>query len=1410
VEFRILGPLEVAGDAGPLHLAGGKQKALLALLLLHADRVVPMTGLVDDLWGEDVPGSAQKMVQIFVSQLRKQLPEGLLRTRPPGYALDLSGHSLDLRRFAELAERGRAALADARAADAAELLADALGLWRGPPLAEFAEPFARTESARLEEQQLACLEDRIDADLALGRHAALVPELDSLVIRHPHRERLRSQLMLALYRSGRHAEALAAYQSFRRLLAEELGIDPSGRLKELERRMLRQDPDLELAEAAPVLPAPTRAPEAAERGAATVCPACGAPAPASSRFCASCGTPLGEDRPDEMLKLVTVLFADVVGSTARAEALHPEDVRSLMRNWFEAMAQELHAEGATIERFAGDEIMAVFGVPTAREDDAVRAVRAARRMLERLTAWNVGRDPDRRLEIRIGVNTGEVIAAGEPGAHPLVVGDAVNVAARLRQAADAGMILVGGRTARASRSHFVFRELAAPLALKGKSAAVEALLVVGERETAEPRGEHGLVAPLVGREHQLGFLRTAHERVQAEQRPELVTLVGDAGIGKSRLAAEFTSALAAEAQVLIGRCLQSGQAGALAPLAEMLNALGGVFETDSSETAHAKIAHLVRAVVDADLSADRARTQAALESTLGLTPDDDSVGVLDPHDRFQELIAAWRALLASLARRGPVVAVVEDIHWADATLLEILDELADGLDGQVFFLCTARPDLLRLRPDWGGGRRSFSSLPLDPLSPDESDRLISLLLDADSVTEVARRRILACSEGNPFFLEEILRHLIDEGLLLRDDGRWRATRPIDAIELPDSVQAVILARLDLLAPEERRVAQRAAVVGRRFWDGAVSAVAGLENLDGVLRTLRRREFVVERLSSSIAGEREFAFKHVLIRDVAYESLPRAERGRAHADTAAWMERTLDLHSGGRAEMLAHHYDAAYSYLGTEELRGRARANLLLAAADAHRRYAIGEGDRLAQRAVELSTTGPERLEALEALGDLHYLKGDDAWRAYGEALAELAEDDPAYARIAAKAAEFACRWVGTMQQLPEVEDVRRVIEAGLGSALPSSHERAMLLVLRGWLAVQREGIRGHAARAAVEEALAAAEALDDPDLLSAALDLSEAEHMHVGRYGEMYGSALRRAELIPRLRDAREAGDANAMAAWSANHSGRYRAAEQYATACLESGRGRDAGWYLHGLTWRVMARFMLGDWDGALSDQAEIERVAAPDGTEAPRPFTMTAYTCTALCRELLGDDEGARRYVDLSLRFFAQRPELPSGPSCHPPPLALALAHQGRYEEEIGVAPLVPRTGSAGLTFAVRCEIAAARGDWGEVPVLAAAAREEAEYGGLLALPPVVDRLEGRAAAAAGDDERAAVLLRRSADGFGGLEAPWEEAWSRLLLGEVLLPSDRGAAELELSAALATFDRLRSVRESERTRSALAGVVA
>jgi class 3 adenylate cyclase len=1223
-----------------------------------------------------------------------------------------------------------------------------------------------------------------------------------MVARYPLREGLRRQHMLALYRSGRQAEALAAYQDARRVLADELGIEPSPALRELERKILQQDASLDLAPAPahpPPTPVPVPEPVPERPVTASACPSCGTESPAGTSFCPGCGAALAEAAPEEMLKLVTILFADVVGSTVLTQARHPEDVRALMADYFAAMAGEIRAEGGTIEKFIGDAIMAVFGVPAVREDDAVRAVRAALRMRERLRRWNEARDPAQGLEIRIGLSTGEVLASGSAGADLRVTGDAVNLAARLQQATEPGTISISDRTARVVSPHFRLRPLGEPEA---------AWLVEGGHEGRQPPDAPAVAAPLVGREHELAFLQTTFQRSCRESRPALVTVVGDAGVGKSRLVREFLSSLEGRAKVLVGRCLPSLQGITLEPLAEMLKAEAGVLDTDPAEEALAKIAGLVEATVDPSLVADRTGTAPGLAATLGAREPEGPFASLDPRELYRRLVDAWRALLASLGKDAPVVAVVEDLHWADPTMLDVLDELAERIEGPILFVCTARPDLLGARPGWGGGRRSFSSLPLDPLSAEESARLVAALPGVEGLPDGIRRLILERSAGNPFFLEEIIRHLIGDGTLVWEGERWRARAGVDRIDIPDTVQAVILARLDLLAPDERRVAQRAAVVGRVFWDDALARLVDVEGLDDVLETLRRLEFVRERLSSSLLGRREYLFKHVLIRDVAYASLPRAERGRAHVETAAWIEETSGGRRGESAEQLANHYDAAFSLLRDDDLRCKARAHLLAGATNAYRRFAVQQGEQLARRAVELSRGRDERVEALESLGDLYYLAflGDAAWRTYGEALAELQDGDLRSARLAGKATLFAARYIGSMHELPDVETVRAVIEPGLRAAPAPGPERAILLVNRGFLLAQRIDPFDEEAEAAVREAAAAAEALGDPDILSAALDLVQMHEELSGRRGDSHRTSLRRVELVPRLSDVKEIGDSYAGAARSALHAGRYREAETFASACVERSHGIDSGSYLHGLAWRVGARFALGDWDAALADQAELERVVGLAARELPPGYAMGAYTRSGLCHELRGEREQADRYVELGLRYVAARGvERVRGPSIHLPPLALTLARRRRFDEAMALVPLVPRSAGAGVVLEALCELVAALERWDDAAGLVEAAREEAEAGDLLTLPPVVDRLEGRAAAAQGDAAEAAALLGRSAAGFAELEARWEEAFSRLLLAEALAGGDRPGAERQLRTALPVFEQLGSVVEAERARAAL-----
>ena len=594
---------------------------------------------------------------------------------------------------------------------------------------------------------------------------------------------------------------------------------------------------------------------------------------------------------------MTILFSDVTGSTGLGELLDPERLQELLGIYFGAMREEIEAEGGTVEKFIGDAVMAAFGVPTAHEDDPSRALRAALRMRERLSRVNAEIEPrfGVTLQVRTGVNTGEVLAATSPQpGDPMVTGDAVNVAARLEQSAEPGQIVVAERTARAARG-FRFRELGAQ-ELRGKEQAVPAVLLEERTSNVAERGVPGLRAPMVGRDAELDVLRSVYQRSVSEARPNLVTIYGDPGVGKSRLTAEFVTW--AEEQtpaptILRGRCLPYGDGVTYWPLAEILKDLASVRDSDPPATALERIRAFGRELITGDMSTNPAKAIAALGYSIGVEDPAFAFRTAEPREVRLKIHAAWRSLLSALAARRPVVAVIDDIHWADPALMDLLEELADRAVGPVVFLCPARPQLTERRPVRSGGRRNVSSIALEPLTPEESDTLVGFLLTIDALPAPVHDAILERAEGNPFFLEEIVRHLIDEGAIVREVDRWRAANDMVDVRIPDTVQAVLAARIDLLDPVEKRALQRAAVVGRVFWPGPVGRLLNgdRDRLRDTLGRLEERELVSSRLSSSIAGEQEFIFKHILTREVAYESLPRRERASAHTSVATWIEET---------------------------------------------------------------------------------------------------------------------------------------------------------------------------------------------------------------------------------------------------------------------------------------------------------------------------------------------------------------------------------------------------------------------------------------------------------------------------------------------------------------------------------------
>jgi class 3 adenylate cyclase/tetratricopeptide (TPR) repeat protein len=696
-----------------------------------------------------------------------------------------------------------------------------------------------------------------------------------------------------------------------------------------------------------------------------VCPSCGQATPAGFPRCANCGAELAlEARVErEERKVVTCLFCDLVGFTSQAERMDPEDVRRLLQPYHERVRGELERFGGTVEKFIGDAVMAVFGAPIAHEDDPERAVRAALAIRD----WA----DEEGLELRIGVNTGEALVT--VGGEPLAAGDVVNTAARLQAAAPTTGILVGEVTYRATRDAIEYEEHT-PVAAKGKAEPVPVWAATQAR--ARVKVEREARAPLVGRRRELSLLRDTLERAHSEREPELITLVGVPGIGKSRLVYELFQTLEARPELVYwrhGRSLPYGDGVTFWALSEIVKTQAGILETDDRDQAEAKLRSAVEAVAGAE---DPRWLERNLRPLVGL----ESEGLAE--DRRTEAFAAWRRFLESLAERQPLVLVFEDLHWADDALLDFVDHLIEWARGvPLLVLATARPELLERRPGWGGGKPNAATISLPPLGEDETAELVHALLESPVLSAAVQSELIARAGGNPLYAEEFAR-LVAEG------------RAPD--ELPETIQGLIAARLDALSDDEKSVLQAAAVVGKTFWLGSISTVARTPRwtAEERLHALERKEFVRRERRSSVAGEDEYSFRHLLIRDVSYGQIPRGDRGDKHRLVADWIE------SLGRAEdhaeLLAQHYVAA---LELASATGRPVTEI----AERTREALIGAGDRAAlltsfrsaarfyEHALELlSEEDVGRPELLLRLGGaLHYTADERAEQMLEEAARTL-------------------------------------------------------------------------------------------------------------------------------------------------------------------------------------------------------------------------------------------------------------------------------------------------------------------------------------------------------------------------------------------------------------------------------------
>jgi class 3 adenylate cyclase/tetratricopeptide (TPR) repeat protein len=721
-----------------------------------------------------------------------------------------------------------------------------------------------------------------------------------------------------------------------------------------------------------------------------VCPACDQENPEGFRFCGACGNPLADEarRPREERKVVTVLFADLVGFTGRAEQLDPEDVRAMLSPYYARLRSELERRGGTVEKFIGDAVMAVFGAPVAHEDDPERAVRAA------LAIRDAIRDEDAGLQVRIAVNTGEALVSldARPSAgEGMAAGDVVNTTARLQSAAPVNGILVGESTYRATRNAIEYRE-AAPVEAKGKVDPVQVWEAVqAYSRIAVETLETG--APLIGRRRELDVLTGALDRARQERTPQLVTLVGVPGIGKSRLVYELFKAIESEPDLVFwrqGRALPYGEGVTYWALAEMVKAHVGVLETDSLADVGQKLTQAVSVVLAE--SPETEWVELHLRLLVGLTTSSDMSG-----DRRAESFAAWRRFFEALAEQNPLVLVFDDLHWADDDLLDFVDHLVDWATSvPILVVCAARPELLDRRPAWGGGKLNAATVSVTPLSDEETAELIGALLERILLPAEIQATLLAHAGGNPLYAEQFVRmHLERAG---------------DAPALPETVQGIIAARLDILPAAEKALLQDAAVMGKVFWLGAAAAIGelGPDAVETLLHALERKDFIRRERRSSVAGETEYSFRHVLVQDVAYAQIPRAARAEKHRLAAGWIESLSDDRADERAEMLAHHYLAALEFARaagseTADLQERARLALRVAGERAMALSAFAPAARLFESALELwPADDAERPRLLLRCGEALYTSSGG-----GVELLEEARDASLGAGMVEEAAEAA-------------------------------------------------------------------------------------------------------------------------------------------------------------------------------------------------------------------------------------------------------------------------------------------------------------------------------------------------------------------------------------------------------------------
>ena len=801
------------------------------------------------------------------------------------------------------------------------------------------------------------------------------------------------------------------------------------------------------------------------------CPNCGKELPGEFPFCPFCAAPLSDVAPAalrEERKVVSVLFCDLVGFTAASEQSDPEDVRARLRPYHTQVQQVIESHGGTVEKFVGDAVMAVFGAPVAHEDDAERAVRAGLRVLEAIEGLNRG-DEKLRLQVRVGINTGEAVVA--LGAHPergegFVTGDVVNTASRLQGIAPINGVAVSEPTFRQTERVFTFVRLE-PVQVKGKAELLPVWQPLAARARLGADVIRASATPLVGRELERPLLIATFERAAKQRACQLVTLVGEPGVGKTRLCSELFQYIEHRPGLVRwrqGRCLPYGEGIAFWALGEIVKAECGILESDSPEAALAKLDQTIP-----QTEVDRAWLKARLAPLVGAGGEAAAQ---------EESFTAWRRFLEGLATQNPTVVVVDDLHWADEPMLAFLEHLADWSEGvPLLLLCTARPELHEKHPTWAAGLRNAQTINLAPLSDDETATLVALLLKRAVLPMATQQALLDHAGGNPLYAEEFVRLLSDRNLL---------SGSLDEVPVPDSVQALIAARLDTLAVERKSLLQDAAVIGKVFWAGALAAMGerDLRDVEQALHELARKELVRPARTSSMLGEQEYGFWHLLVRDVCYAQIPRSSRAARHRAAAGWIERQAGERVDDLSDVLAHHYvealeltRAAGEEADTPALEAASRRYLALAGERALS-IDVASAEASFARALELTPAGrPQRADLLERWAQAAEQQGRlaEARAALEEALSLYRSDGATIAagRTLTTLARVHQR-AGDRRSRDLISEALQLLEAEEpGPELVNAY--AALAGLRGVEAAYTEGI------AAAERALQLADSLGLPE-----------------------------------------------------------------------------------------------------------------------------------------------------------------------------------------------------------------------------------------------------------------------------------------------------------------------------------------